>query len=238
MPTRPQSKRNEKRGKGKWQEAEGFRVYLLGENRIIHIASRHQIQDEKQFGKDLALVAERIDSDQVRIALLGDGADWLWEHMTTCFPKGRQVLDYYHCVEYIHKVANLYYGQGPEQAVEWVESTMCRLFYAEVTNVIRGLRNMKPTNDEAAEEIRKLIGYLNKNKKRIHYRGDRIGGYPIGSGGIESANKFICHTRMKRSVAWPVKETGNEMLRIRCAIYNGIYKKVFDRYKSNCLNAP
>jgi hypothetical protein len=238
MPTRPQAKRNEKRGKGKWQEAKGFRVYLLGENRIIHIASWHQIQNEEQFGKDLALVAERIDSDQVRIALLGDGADWLWKHMTTCFPKGRQVLDYYHCAEHIHKVANVHYGQGTEQALEWVESTMCRLFYAEVTNVIRGLRNMKPTNDEAVEEIRKLIGYLSKNKKRIHYRGDRIGGYPIGSGGIESANKFICHTRMKRSGAWWVKETGNEMLRIRCAIYNGTYKKVFNRYKSNCLNGP
>ncbi len=24
----------------------------------------------------------------------------------------------------------------------------------------------------------------------------RLGGYPIGSGGIESANKFICHTRI------------------------------------------
>lgn len=55
---------------------------------------------------------------------------------------------------------------------------------------------------------------------------DCKGGYPIGSGGIESANKFICHTRLKRSGAWWVKETGNEMLRIRCALYNGTYDKV------------
>jgi len=238
MPTRPQSTRNEKRGKGRWQEAKGFRVYLIGENRIIHIAGWHQIQNEEQFGKDLAVVAERIPCDQVRIALLGDGADWLWNHMTTCFPKGRQVLDYYHCAEHIYKVANAHYGQATEQALEWIESTICRLFYAEVTNVIRGLRNMKPTNDEAAEEIRKLIVYLNNNKERIHYRGDRIGGYPIGSGGIESANKFICHTRMKRSGAWWVKETGNEMLRIRCAIYNGTYERVFERYKEKALNGP
>lgn len=236
MPTRPQSKRNEKRGKGKWQEAKGFRVYLLGKDRIIHIASWHQIQNEAQFGKDLAFVAEQIPCNQVRIALLGDGADWLWKHMTTCFPKGRQVLDYYHCAEHIYRVANTHYGQGTEQALEWVESTMCRLFYAEVTNVIGGLRKMKPTNDESAEEIRKLIGYLGNNRHRIHYRGDLIGGYPIGSGGIESANKFICHTRMKRSGAWWVKETGNEMLRIRCAIYNGTYDNVFKRYKKNGLN--
>ena len=97
---------------------------------------------------------------------------------------------------------------------------------------------MKPTNEEAAEESRRLIGCLKNNKERIHYRGDRIGGYPIGSGGIESANKFICHTRMKRSGAWWVKETGNEMLRIRCAIYNGTYEKIFNRYKAISVNGP
>ena len=43
----------------------------------------------------------------------------------------------------------------------------------------------------------------------------------------------IWHTRMKRSGAWWVKETGNAMLRIRCAIYNGTYHKVFDKYKKN-----
>lgn len=236
LPTRPKAKRNEKRGNGYWQEAKGFRIYLLNKDRIIHVASWHQIQNEEQFGKDLALVASRIPQDLVRIALLGDGADWLWKHMSSCFPKGRQVLDYYHCVEHIYKVARAQYGEKSMQGLEWVESTICRLFFAEVGNVIGGLRRMQPKNSEAAEEIRKLIGYLDNNRDRIHYKGDRIGGYPIGSGGIESANKFICHTRMKRSGAWWVKETGNEMLRIRCAIYNGTYDRVFQRYKNAKLS--
>ena len=232
LPTRPKAGRSEKRGKGRWQEAKGFRVYLLSKDRIIHIASWHQIQNEEHFGKDMALVASRIPQDLIRIALLGDGAEWLWKHMRACFPKGRQVLDYYHCAEHIYKVAKAQYGEGSIKALEWLESTMCRLFFAEVGNVIGGLRRMDPRNSETREEIRKLIGYLSNNREKIHYRGDRIGGYPIGSGGIESANKFICHTRMKRSGAWWVKETGNEMLRIRCAIYNGTYDKVFERYKN------
>ncbi len=232
VPTRAKAKRNEKRGAGRWQEAKGFRIYLLSQDRIIHLASWHQIQNEEQFGKDLAVVASRIPQHQVRIGLLGDGAEWLWKHMTYCFPKGRQVLDYYHCVEHIHKVAKVQYGEKSQQALEWVESTVSRLFFAEVNSVIGGLRRMKPKDSEAGEEIRKLIGYLNHNRDKIHYQGDRIGGYPIGSGGIESANKFICHTRLKRSGAWWVKETGNEMLRIRCAVYNGTYDKVFVRYKN------
>lgn len=231
LPTRRKAKRNEKRGKGQWQEAKGFRIYLLGDEHIIHIASWHQIQDEAQFGKDLALAASRVDQQSVRIALLGDGAGWLWKHMTSCFPKGREILDYYHCAEHIYKVAKAQYGEKSEKALHWVQSTICRLFYAEVGNVIGGLRRIKPKDDIAKEEIRKLIVYLTNNRERVHYQSDRKGGYPIGSGGIESANKFICHTRMKRSGAWWVEETGNEMLRIRCAIYNGTYNKVFERYK-------
>lgn len=230
LPTRPKARRNDKRGKGRWQEAKGFRLYLLDKERIIHIASWHQIQNEEQFGEDLRLAASRIPQDSVRIGLLGDGADWLWKHMTACFPQGRQILDYYHCLEHIYQVAKAQYGDSIK-AIEWIESTICRLFFAEVGYVIGGLRRMEPKDAEAKEQIRKLIGYLDHNRERIHYKGDRIGGYPIGSGGIESANKFICHTRMKRSGAWWVKETGNEMLRIRCAIYNGTYDRVFERYK-------
>jgi hypothetical protein len=236
VPTRPKAKRNEKRGKGQWQEAKGFRIYLLGEDRIVHVASWHQIQNEEQFGKDLAFVASQIPQDDVRIGLLGDGADWLWKHMASCFPKGRQILDYYHCAEHIHKVAKCQYGEQSQKMQEWVESTITRLFYAEVDNVIWGLQRMKPRDNLAAQEIRKLIGYLKNNRERIHYNGDRIGGYPIGSGGIESANKFISHTRMKRSGAWWIKETGNEMLRIRCAIYNGTYDKIFEKYKDANLS--
>jgi len=231
LPTRPKAGRSEKRGKGQWQEAKGFRIYLLSKNRIIHVASWHQIQNEAEFGKDLALVALRIPQELLRVALLGDGADWLWKHMRACFPKGREILDYYHCAEHIYKVAKAQYGERSIKGLQWVEGTISRLFFSEADNVIAGLRRMKPNNDDAKEEIRKLIVYLKSNCGKIHYRGDRIGGYPIGSGGIESAHKFIAHTRMKRSGAWWIKENGNEMLRIRCAIYNGTYDKVFNTYK-------
>lgn len=235
LPTRPKARRNAKRGRGQYKEAKGFRIYLVSKNRIVHVASWHQIQDEEQFGVDLALVAGRIPQNKVRIALLGDGADWLWKHMTACFPSAREVLDFYHCSEHLHEVAKAQYGEKSAECLEWVEATLCRLFYGEVGHVVAGLRRMKPKSPQAAELIRKLIGYLKKHRKRIDYRSLRLGGYPIGSGGVESANKFICHTRMKRSGAWWVKATGNAMLRIRCAIYNGTYDHVFQHYKDACL---
>jgi len=61
---------------------------------------------------------------------------------------------------------------------------------------------MKPVDAQAAEAIAKSIAYLQRHQERLDYRSARKGGYPMGSGGIESANKFICHIRLKRSGAW------------------------------------
>jgi hypothetical protein len=132
-------------------------------------------------------------------------------------------------------VAKAQYGENSPQAFQWVEATICRLYFGEAANVIAGLGRMKAKDQTAAEQIRKLIDYLRNNAERIDYGHFRNKGFPIGSGGIESANKFICHSRMKRSGAWWVKQTGNAMLRLRCALYNGTFDKVFESYKKKCL---
>ena len=43
----------------------------------------------------------------------------------------------------------------------------------------------------------------------MNYKQVKKGGYPIGSGGIESSNKTVCHTRLKRSGAWWYVEQAN-----------------------------
>ena len=61
-------------------------------------------------------------------------------------------------------------------------------------------------------------------------RGARVGGYPVGSGGIESANKFICHSRIKRSGAWWLETNCNSMLKLRCSLVNGTFDETFSKY--------
>jgi len=80
-----------------------------------------------------------------------------------------------------------------------------------------------------------LIGYLQHNRTRINYRSQRKAGYPLGSGGIESAHKFICHARLKRSGAWWYVAHSNHMLALRCAKYNGTFEQVFERYRQRVL---
>jgi hypothetical protein len=104
-----------------------------------------------------------------------------------------------------------------------------------VHGVIWGLQRIKPTDAQAAAEIGKLIRYLQRHEERLDYRVARTGGYPLGSGGIESANKFICHVRLKRSEAWWYVTNANQRLALRCAKYNGTFDRVFARYRRRIL---
>ncbi len=117
------------------------------------------------------------------------------------------------------------------QALEWVEATLTRLYLGKVGGVLGGLRRMQPTSEEARKAIDNCWVYLHDHRERTHYGKFRRGGYPIGSGGIESSNKFICHVRLKRSGAWWYEVSSNEMLALRCAKYNGTFDQVFTRYR-------
>src|SRR5262249_34075344 len=157
-----------------------------------------------------------------------DGAEWIWKHVKALFPHARQVLDYYHCADYLHKVAKAQHGQSL-RALEWVEATMTRLDLGKLPAVLGGLGRMQATSEEAAKAMTNCRAYLAEHRGRTAYRKLRRGGYPLGSGGIESSNKFICHVRLKRSGAWWYEANSNQMLALRCAKYNGTFEQVFVR---------
>jgi hypothetical protein len=243
VPTRPDSARTPGEGRkgkrarrarwrGQWRDAKGFRFYLLDGERIVHVLSWHQGQNEAQLGEALKQIKQAglIPEEQVRLCVVCDGAAWIWKHVQTLFPQARQVLDYSHCAQYLHRVAKAHYGASV-QASEWVEATMTRLSLGKVGMVLGGLKRMQAQSDEAHKAIANCWDYLHAHRGRTTYQKLRRGGYPLGSGGIESSNKFICHVRLKRSGAWWYEATSNQMLALRCAMYNGTLDQVFVRYQ-------
>jgi hypothetical protein len=249
VPTRPESARGRRSGqrrsrakrppwKGGWRDAKGFRFYLIDEGRIVHLLSWHQVQDEAELGEALTDIkkAGLIPEDQIRLCVVCDGASWIWKHVQSWFPEARQVLDYYPCKDYLHRMAKAQYGTT-EQALEWVEATLTRLYIGKIGWVLGGLKRMQATSEDAAKAITNGWEYLNEHRDRTHYRQFRRGAYPLGSGGIESSNKFICHVRLKRSGAWWYESNSNQMLALRCAKYNGTFEQVFQRYQKRLREA-
>jgi hypothetical protein len=203
-PGRKQARAKRARWTGEWREAKGFRFDLLADDRIIQVLSWHQVQPDEEVAEALRQVnaAGLIPEDQVRLCVIAEGALWIWKQVQVLFPSAVEIVDYDHCCEHLSKVATLPYGDHPERQQEWYQATVARLFWGEGHGVIWGWQRMKPTDAQAAEEITKLMGYLQRHQERLDDRFARQGGYPMGSGGIESANKCICHMRLKRSGAW------------------------------------
>src|SRR5262249_35595537 len=121
------------RWRHEWREAKGCRFYLLDGERIVQVLSWPQVQNERDLGKALQQVkdARFIPEEAVRLCVVCDGAEWIWTHVPALFPQARQVLDYYHCAEYLHKVARAQYAD-PIRAQEWTEATLTRLYLGTV----------------------------------------------------------------------------------------------------------
>jgi hypothetical protein len=237
-PGRPRQRAKRARWRGQWRDAKGLRFYLLDGDRIVQVLSWHQVQDEQALGEALTQIkaAGLIPEAHVRLCVVADGAKWIWKHVQALFPSAVQILDYYHCAEHIYNVAKQHYGESLH-AQEWAEATMTRLFLGQVQPVISGLKRMQPASDTVANVIAKLVGYLDEHREQVNYGAKRRAGYPLGSGGIESANKFICHVRLKRSGAWWYEANSHQMLALRCAKYNGTFERVFAHYRQRQLRA-
>jgi hypothetical protein len=165
----------------------------------------------------------------------GGWARWSWKQARALFPSAVESLDDDHWSAHVHKVAVLPYGAHPERQLAWCEALLAHLFWAEVHGVIWGLQRMQPTDTHAAEEIGKLIRSLQRHQTRLDDRFARKGGSPLGSGGIDSANKVIGHVRLKRSGAWWYLTNVNQMLALRGAKCHGTCQQVLSATGNNSM---
>lgn len=239
-PGRKKSRARRRRWKGESQQAKGFRFYLVDDDRIVQLISWHQVGDDETFGAALRQIKEAglIPEDQLRLCAVGDGAPWIWKWVEELFPNARQILDYYHCSGYLHAVAAAQYSDDPVRAAHWLEAALARLFCGEGAGVVWGLQRLQPTSEDAVEAIDKALSYLEKRLHQVDYASHRKGGYPIGSGAIESAHRFIGHVRLKRSGAWWYRENSNAILALRCALYNGTLERVFQLHRAQLSPTP
>jgi hypothetical protein len=230
-PTRPEpSGRKGPRGKGEWKEVKGFRMYLLNKERFVHLISWHQLKSDKELAQDILKIKEAglIPEEKVRICVIGDGAPWIWNQIQQLYPDAKKVLDYYHCSEYLHDLACAQFGKDTQEEREWIEVALTRLFQNQAEQVIDEIKRMAPVSDAAKDQIDKTVKYLSKRKDMINYDSIKRGGYHIGSGGIESSNKFISNVRLKRSGAWWYPTNANNILKLRCARYNGTFDRIME----------
>ena len=131
---------------------------------------------QPRLRQSLHVAAERIDRKRVRVALVADGAAWVWNALEECFPEGRCILDYYHCAEHVWGAADALHGEGTSEAREWAEAFLTELCLGKVGKSIAALTLTENQTALQTEALENPATYLEHQTRRIHYIDDIDGG--------------------------------------------------------------
>ncbi len=202
-----------------WKEAKVGEVYRRGKSggveRITYYAT---LSDSKAFGRRLRTVAQAEGFDYSRSrALLGDGAEWIWQEGAKHFPQTTEIVDLFHVLEYLWGVARVRFPEAGA-AKAWVDEQKKRLLENEVDQVIAAVAAWEPADGEAAELKRTTENYLRGQAHRMQYQSYLEQGFHLGSGVAEAGCKQVVQARLKGAgMRWSA--AGAEaMLHLRSAV--------------------
>ena len=148
------------------------------------------------------------------LVMLGDGADWIWNLVSTHFPKALQILDWFHASEHLMPVAQVAFATREDQA-EWVTKMKQIMWEGRIEELIIACEALMSIC--ASDVIRTTANYFEIHKERMRYAHFRKQGYQIGSGTIESAAKQIGMMRMKVPGAIWNEENARKVAKARAA---------------------
>jgi hypothetical protein len=131
--------------------------------------------------------------------ILGDGAAWIWNVADTHFPRVRQTLDYYHLSEHLYSFAHLLCPNNPAGAKAWVDRKLGALLTDRINEVLGALKRMRPWKKALCDALTQLIGYVERNRRRIRSQEPWHSGLAMGSGAVEGACKHVIQSRFKRA---------------------------------------
>jgi hypothetical protein len=182
-----------------------------GEDRV-KIMDKHFVssigEGVEKFKKMLYVLAKENGLHKAsQPVLICDGASWLSKMKEEYFPDAIQILDWYHAVDHLWQAAHALYGENNiDKCKSWVEPQKELLWNGKVDDVITGLIKMGNCAKKNQTVIWQLHGYLVSNRNNMRYDEYRNAGYYIGSGSIESANKYIVANRLKQAgMRWEIK---------------------------------
>jgi len=173
------------------------------------------LSDGQRRGQDevfswMAQEAEGRRRESGPTVCLIDGQVSLWNDLARHLPAGPRVeiLDLLHVTSRLWDAANLFHREGSDEAIAFARERIERLLQGGVGYVVGGLRQMATKQGLRGDRLKRLeaiCGYLEKNKSRMRYDEYLAAGYPIATGVIEGACRYVVKDRMERAgMRWTV----------------------------------
>lgn len=184
------------------------------------------MKNSKEFGHQMEREAKRRRFDEAgRKAFVADGLTCNWSIHAEHFESYTPILDFTHAVSYLYNASLLCIGKN-EQAWEQYCDWMRAVWQGDVGRVLDelevhqgrlGLPPDEAEEDDPRERLRRVIGYLKRNRSRMRYEGYRKAGLPTTSAWMESAVKEMNYRIKGTEMFWNNPVGAEAILQIRSA---------------------
>lgn len=160
--------------------------------------------------------------------LLMDGqkSQWIAGQQYLSDEKIIEILDLIHAATYVWNAAHIFYPKRSKQAETFTRERLLKILNGNVDSVIRGLRSMgtrRTLNKKKATKLDVICRYFKNNAHRMRYDEYLKKGFPIASGVIEGACRYVVKDRMERTGMRWVLNGAHSMLELRSVYASGLW---------------
>ncbi len=213
------------RYKGAWREPKLLIVYVVdAEGKLAR--SFAPVLDGLVRGPDaffrlLRGYVQGLGLDQAdRVLFVADGAHWIWNRVPGLVQalglnpaRVHQLIDFYHAVEHLGKVAALRKSWSAKERKAWWRKHRGLLLKGQVEAVVEAVQAI--CRGRRSKAITTERNYFMRNRDRMDYPRLKALGMPIGSGAVESAIRRVVNLRLKGPCIFWYKEHAEKMLMLR-----------------------
>lgn len=225
------TKKGRTRYKGAWREPKLLIIYVVDKKGKI---SRRfaPIIDGNMNGPDSAfqLIYEYLQAIGIekadKVLFVADGAHWIWnrvplliENLGLGTNQVHELIDFYHAVEHLGKIASLRKAWTAKQRKTWVQKQRKLLLKGQASLVVAAVQTV--CKGHHGKAITTERNYFIQNLHRMSYPTLKALKLPLGSGAIESAIRRVINLRLKGSCIFWHRENAAKMLMLRSFYKSG-----------------
>ncbi|MDR2354253.1 MAG: UPF0236 family protein [Deltaproteobacteria bacterium] len=183
-----------------WNDEHGERRHRILKREFIN-----HLGESDDFKKLMLSLAIRNGYGQYQnTVLISDGATWIQKMKEELFPDAQHILDFYLLCENVLNYAKNVFSLDEAKYKPFTKE-ICDLIKASKHKIVLDKINKLPSSIINKSSFN-LKSYILENMSNIDYADYRKKGYFIGSGEIDSANKYFVQRRLKLSgKRWYVK---------------------------------
>lgn len=155
-----------------------------------------------------------------KVLFVADGAHWIWNRVPNLIEalglnsdRVYELVDFYHAVEHLGKVAGLRKNWSGKERKSWVAKQRHRLLKGEPIAVVQSVQALcRGRNSKAIKTER---DYFVRNEQRLAFSAMKALNLPIGSGAIESSIRRVVNMRLKGPCIFWYKQNADKILMLR-----------------------